>query len=533
MMAPSQACAGLALAAGLAMLCTRQLRTAVLCFAAQSAAAATAAILAQQPLLAAAPAATLAALQLLRLRTPAPPPADGLAAGLAAGVTLALLCLSSGEAGLPLAVVMLSVVLAATRADALTKLVALGAMANGIVLIGCLIPGNALLPLACLALPVPLAAGLLDTRHFRLPHPAQPEPAPRLGRAELAAASALFVATLTVPLGALASVFAPLIAFDGIVRAWIERTTGAISPARRLASLLQLVCILLAITINEPMLAWLGVVGAVAAGLPNQARADRTTNQARADRTTNQARADRTTLACIGAGLALFGLLTLPAEPSLPGYLALFAGFAVLAAAVPDLAIPLLAILLRSASKTEWLPQAGPLGTGVALIALLTCSALLIRRGRHRARMLVLAQASIAALAIATLQPDGRLAAAVLLILLSLTRTASRATGQPTAALAVAGLSGLPPLGVFPGLVLVVLAVSSHAPWLLLPLGLALPPILLAGVPPPLSRLRAIITPREALLSAGWLPLALAALFGLAAPADLVRWLAAVTMGPS
>jgi hypothetical protein len=54
-------------------------------------------------------------------------------------------------------------------------------------------------------------------------------------------------------------------------------------------------------------------------------------------------------------------------------------------------------------------------------------------------------------------------------------------------------------------------------------------PILLAGLP---RRLPAV-SPRAALLSIGWLPLALGALFGLFAPMTLVRWLAAVTMGPS
>jgi hypothetical protein len=518
MTALAQACAGLALAAGLAMLCFRQLRGTFFCFAAQSAATAAVAVLAQQPLLMAAPAATLAAIQLLRLRTRVPLHASGLTAGVAAGMTVALLCLSAGEAGLPLAVVMLSVVLAATRADAVTQLLAVGALGNGIVLTGCLAAGDDLLPLACLALPLPLALTLFAAPHGTV-EPARPRSSrdlsPRFGWIELAGAMALFAATLTVPLGAIASVFAPLTAFDGIVRAWIMRTADAIPPAQRLARLFQLACILLAIATNDPILAWLGVIGAVAADLLHGAQSD------------------RTMLACIGAGLALFGLLILPAEPALPGYLGLFAGYALLAAAIPDLAIAMLVLLLRSAARTEWLPEAGPLGTGVALVALMICSALLVRRGRHRTEILVLAQASIAAVAIATMQPGGRLAAAVLLILLSLTRTASRAIGEPAAALAIAGLAGIPPLGVFPGLVLVVLAVGSHSPWLLLPLGVALPPVLLAGLPRAALHTRGRVPLRAALLSAGWLPLALAALFGLFAPAELVRWLAAVTMGPS
>jgi hypothetical protein len=323
----------------------------------------------------------------------------------------------------------------------------------------------------------------------------------------------LFLVALLVPLGALASVFAPLIAFDGVVRAWIARTGDGIRPWRQVAALLQLGFVLLAVCASDPILSWLAVTAATAAALLPTAAGQR----------------DRLVLASIGAGLALFGTLTLPVDPLLSGYLGLFAGYAMLAGSVPDLAIPLLVLMLRSAVQIEWLPEAGPLGTGVALTALLSCSALLIRRRRGRANILLLAQASIAGLAIATAQPDGRFAACVLLILLSLTRTASRAPGEPAALLSVAALAGLPPIGMFPGLVLVLLAVSSHSPWLLLPLGPALVPILLAGLP---RRLPAVSL-RPALLSIGWLPLALGALFGLFAPMALVRWLAAVTMGPS
>jgi hypothetical protein len=211
------------------------------------------------------------------------------------------------------------------------------------------------------------------------------------------------------------------------------------------------------------------------------------------------------------------------------GYFGLFAGSAMMAAVAPDLAIPLLVLILRLAEANEWPATAGALGAGVALIGLLTCSAILLRRRRDPIDILLLAQASIAALAIATMQQDGRFAAVVLLVLLSLTRTAARATGEPAGPVAVAGLAGIPPLGVFPGLVLVLLAVSSQAPWLLLPLGIGLIPVLRAGLP---RRLPALSW-RTALLSVGWLPLALAALFGFLAPADLVRWLSALTTGPS
>jgi hypothetical protein len=514
-MAPlAQAFAGLALAAGLAMLCTRQ--TTFICFAAQSAFVAAVAILGGQPLLMLAPAAGVAALWMARSRTPLPSTAIGQSAGIVAGAILTLLCLSQGETGIPLAVVLLAVVLAAARRDPVTQFLALGALGNGIALTGCLVATDDLLPLACLALPLPIAASLIGRPADLLATARRWAPrdaAARLGWAELAGAAALFATTLIVPLGALASVFAPLIAFDGVVRARVAQSGSAVGLSRRVASLLQLGFVLLAVCATEPLLSWIAVAGAASAALLRSAAEP----------------PGRAVPAFIGVGLALFGLLTLPVEPALTGYLGLFAGYAMLAASVPDLAVPLLVLLLRSALQTEWLPAADALGMSVALIALLTCSALLIRPGRNRADVLLLAQASIAGLAIATSQPDARFAAAVLLVLLSLTRTASRATTEPAALLSLAALSGLPPIGVFPGLVLVVLAVSSHAPWLLLPLGLALIPVLLAGLP----RRMPAVPLRTGMRSIAWLPLALAALFGLFAPMEFVRWLAAVTMGPS
>nr|WP_294510700.1 hypothetical protein [uncultured Rhodopila sp.] len=514
MIAPEQAGAGVALAAALAMLCTARFRAGFFCFAIQSASVAAVAIADRQLWLLPAPALLAAAIWRLRGRSPAPARVAGLKAGVIAGAILTVLCLSQDGFGIPLALVLLPMMLAATRRDPVMRLLAAGAMANGIALTGCLVAGDDLLPLACLALPLPMAAslpwgacGLIEASDTRVPG----RIAPLLEWAETAGAGALFVATLTVPLGALASVFAPLIAFDGVVRARAGRAGGAPPPGRSLVFLLKLGLVLLAVCVNDPILSWLAVAAAATASM--LAAGTR----------------DRAVLAAIGAGLALFGLLTLPVEASLPAYFGLFAGFAVLAAAVPDLAIPLLVLLLRFADQAEWLPEAGPLGMGVAMIALLACSALLMRRRRPPADILLLAQASIAGLAIGTLQADGRFAAAVLLILLSLTRTAARAAGEPASLLSIAGLAGLPPLGVFPGLVLVVLVIGSHVPWLLLPAGLALAPIMLAGLPRRIPRL----SPRAAMLSIGWLPLALALLFGWFAPADLVRWLAGVTMGPS
>src|SRR5208337_4355005 len=182
-----------------------------------------------------------------------------------------------------------------------------------------------------------------------------------LGWAELGGAAALFAASVTIPLGPLAAIFAPLIAFDGMVRAWIARTRFALPAARRVTSLLELGFVLLAVCAPDPILAWLALTAAATAALlPTVVRSRDRGHRYRGHW-------DHAVLAYVAAGLALFGLLTLPVEPSPVAYLSLFAGYATLAAVVPDLAIPLLVVVLRFADQAAWPPTAGVLGTGIAL----------------------------------------------------------------------------------------------------------------------------------------------------------------------
>jgi hypothetical protein len=233
-------------------------------------------------------------------------------------------------------------------------------------------------------------------------------------------------------------------------------------------------------------------------------------------------------VAFISAGLALFGILLLPSTSSLLGFFSLFAGFAMMAAIVPDLAVVLVILILRLADGSPWAPAAEAIGIGVATIALLACAVLLTNPIRaHRATLLTLSQASIAALAICTGQAEGRFAALILLILLILTRAAARVTDGLAATLAMAGLGGVPPLGVFPGLVLVALAITAVYPWLLLPVGAALIPMVLASVPrhiPDFSR-------QTAIPSIAWLPLLAAVLVGYFAPNPIIHWWRILTAG--
>ena len=85
----------------------------------------------------------------------------------------------------------------------------------------------------------------------------------------------------------------------------------------------------------------------------------------------------------------------------------------------------------------------------------------------------------------------------------------------------------MPPLGVFPGLVLVILATITRSAWLLLPMGVAAVPILRASLPRNLPSMRLTTT----IPSLGWLPLALALLTGYFAPQRLVLWWHMLTTG--
>jgi hypothetical protein len=68
---------------------------------------------------------------------------------------------------------------------------------------------------------------------------------------------------------------------------------------------------------------------------------------------------------------------------------------------------------------------------------------------------------------------------------------------------------------------------SAHDPWLLLPLGAALIPIVGASVPRHLPT----FTARPVIPSIAWLPLLLAVLAGYFAPDGLVQWWRVLTAG--
>jgi hypothetical protein len=546
MTALAQGSAGVALVMCFALLRTSQVSAATILLAIQSAAVALPAVILRQPLMAVPPVLLGCLVWLARHQGPewetpmweipvrdhhtAPP--GGAKRGIGVGAVLAVLCQSQGALAVPSAIVLLSILLAATRPHRRMQVIALIAAQNGIALAGSIVaepvsfPAGLLLPAACFALPLPLAAGLLLPSAVLWPNrTALALARSRIGglaRAipwiDLALALGTLAATLIFPLDGTGSIFAPLLGLDGVMRSWVRRKRCATTPMRRGFALAHGGLSVLAVCAPDLTMAWLAVLGAAAmALLPTLSR-----------------RWGSAVLAFLAAGLSLFGLLLLPATQSAIGYFSLFAGFAVIAAVVPDLAAVLVLLLLRLASQAPWPPGAEALGIGVAVIALLSTAVLVTTAPRsHRPALLLLGQASIAALAICTGQPEGRFAALVLLVLLILSRSAARVTDGLAATVARASLGGIPPLGVFPGIVLVVLTLSAYDPWLLLPVGAGLIPLGLASLPtrmPDLSP-RPDCLPQKAIPSVAWLPLLLAILAGYFAPDGLVRWWHILTAG--
>ncbi|HEX2943896.1 MAG TPA: hypothetical protein VHO91_22760 [Rhodopila sp.] len=522
MTALAQGSAGIALVICFALLRTRQVKAAALLLLAQCAAVAVAAMAQHRPELAPAPLLLGGAVWVKRHRTAVlgllAPPLGGPTFGVLVGAVLAALCQSQGDLAQPLAILLLAALLATTRPHAVMQVMALVVAQNGVVLAASHLPVPPVTAIAGLLLPLPLLAALMAGHPRPGWHATPARPRQWLCWVCVALSAGIFAATLTAPLDPLAAVFAPLFGFEGLLRAWIQRRRTGRAPLSQAAAVARTGCVVLAVGATDPLLAWMAILGAMTAALlPVLER-----------------RWQSATLGFYGAALALFGL----SAGGVLGFPGLLAGYAVMAVVVPDLAAPLAVLVLRQVDGAIWSPAAAWLTSLAAVGGLLGCAALLRHATcRHRVTMLHLAQVSIALLAIGLDRPDGRYAAMVLLILLTLTRAASRAGHSLAAALATAGLGGVPPLGVFPALCLVMLAVGGQAPWLLLPLGAALVLIVPASLPArlPVQDLIPLFAPgrRAALLSAAWLPLALAAMIGFMTPDSLARWLQALTAGAS
>jgi hypothetical protein len=233
------------------------------------------------------------------------------------------------------------------------------------------------------------------------------------------------------------------------------------------------------------------------------------------------ARWHRVPLSGAGLGLILFGTLMAPSRVAAGCALL---GLGTLAAVVPETLI----VMLSVAARLSVLARPETIALGVA--ALLAGSAVLLLRPGQRGHLVLVGvgQGGVVAMAFGLGSPDSLFAGLVLLVLLAISQISvgMAREGGGDALVAAAGLAGLPPLGVFPGVALVVVATAERGPSLLLPL--------LAGLGAMgwvvISRLPSFRAARLSLgqISPAWFPVAVALLIGFFLPAPTVDWLRTV-----
>jgi hypothetical protein len=229
-------------------------------------------------------------------------------------------------------------------------------------------------------------------------------------------------------------------------------------------------------------------------------------------------------------GVALFGAVAFQVHAVPTGSVALLLGWGTLVLLDPAL-LPLFVLLALqlqgSLAGTVHAALVGNIMIGLGLGGLLLSAAFLLLRpdSTRRPHALTLAQGGIALCAFGIGGPEMRFAGLLHLTLLVLSRCAlllSSDVGADRVA-SVAGLSGLPPLGVFPSLALILFGTAIGMPWLLVPLVAGLVAIgwtSATHLPQDATRVRR---------SAAWVPLACALVLGIATPAPVVSWLQAIS----
>jgi hypothetical protein len=259
-----------------------------------------------------------------------------------------------------------------------------------------------------------------------------------------------------------------------------------------------------AVLSSAPLLSWLGMTlataGAVAAALPVRAEAW-----------------GRVRLGCTGLGLALFGAIALHATPaSLPASACLMLGYGALGMLAPELTVAAIALILRmrGAPTDDLLLALGLAALLVAALGLITHSP-----QRRTLKLVGLAQGGAAVFAFGLGTAGGNLAGLLQLSFLALTQCALLLARQDglDRLVAIAGLAGVPPFGLFPSLALILAATAAEKPWLLLPLGAGLAAVAWAV-------LLQLPAQRRLLASPAWVPLALLVIAGFAMPDPLLAW---------
>lgn len=514
MIAVSQGCIGIALVLCFAMLRTRPVNAVTLLLLAQSAAIAAAAAVLHHPVAAIVPAVLGGVAWQVRPRTAAigiqAPPISNVKAAILAGAVLTALCQSQGPLAQPLTLLLMGILIAATRPHRIMQVPALCVAANGVTLLACQMDADtgpmALLPLAALLLPV-LAALPLLAGHFRPAWRNLPQHMVRHGgRLRLGLSGAMFAATLVVPLDPAGALFAPLLALDGLLRAWTERGRNTRRLLPHAVGLCRSAALIIAVAAPNDLVAWTALIGVMVLSLSRV-----------------QERCwQRASMAFCTAALALFGLAALDMGADPIGYPLLLIGLAGMALMMPETAVAVLVLVLRKAGTESWSESGAPAALIIALTGLLAGAVSMWRNASTpRLPRLLLLNLGVALLALGLASPQGRYAAIIMLVLLVLTQGTARMARGPLACVAACGLAGIAPAGTFPALVLVGLAVATQAPWLLLPLGIAAMASLRFSLrPPPVPwQLRPV------LLSGAWVPLALAVIIGFLTPETLSQWL--------
>lgn len=227
-------------------------------------------------------------------------------------------------------------------------------------------------------------------------------------------------------------------------------------------------------------------------------------------------------------GLALFGAVAIQVNSVQIGCIALLLGWGTLVLLDTALLPVLLLLALRldmGLAQTSFAPLIGNLMLAGGLADLLLIAAIvLLRTGTSRyPAWLTLAQGGVVLCAFGVGGPEMRFAGLLHLTLLVLSRSAVELSSEHglDRLASLAGLSGLPPFGVFPSLALIVFGTAIRMPWLLLPLAIGL---LIVGwgsitrLPQDTGRLKA---------SPAWIPLAAAVVVGIALPSPIAEWFAA------
>jgi hypothetical protein len=319
----------------------------------------------------------------------------------------------------------------------------------------------------------------------------------------------------------LAVLFMALIALSAAARRWANLHRRRRTSDRRAAGQAMLGGMLLACLLADPLLCWLALAAATAAALyPALPRGW-----------------DGVPLAGAGLGLALFGIIAIHADPMTRPTVAVIAlaglilGYALLAGLLPGLLILLLALLLRLRGLSGESTAVGPMLIALGIAASLACGGALICRpdSVRRVTLLRLGQGGVAVAAFGLGGTEAVFAGLVQVALLALAGAAADMGGRtgPERVAIAAGLGGLPPLGVFPGLALIAAAVAHQSAWLLLPLGVAVAMMgwaTIVRLPSPRWNEPIVATPV-------WVPLGLILLIGWLLPAGAADWLHAAAAG--